>query len=133
MNYKEMQKVAKDTITYARETIRSGMNLIEIRELCERKLMELGADSFLDWGVGAFVFAGDETTVSILGPKYQTSDRIIAENYIITVDLSPQNMDIWGDYARTLIVENGLAVDSDKCSNEEWKNGIKQHWFEVWV
>ena len=32
---------------------------------CEEKLLELGADSFWDWDVGAFVFAGDETTISV--------------------------------------------------------------------
>lgn len=124
MNYKEVQRMAKDTVEYARKNIHSGMKLMEVRELCERKLIELGADSFWYWDIGAFVFAGDETTISISGTQYQTSDRIIAENDIITVDLSPQNMDIWGDYARTLIVENGVVVNSDTCSNEEWKKGI---------
>ena len=28
-------------------------------------MLELGADSFWYWDVGAFVFAGDETTVSV--------------------------------------------------------------------
>lgn len=67
MNDKEIQMVAKDTIEYARKNIRSGMKLIEVRELCERKLLKLGADSFWYWDIGAFVFAGDETTVSISG------------------------------------------------------------------
>ena len=65
-----------------------------------------------------------ETAVSVSGPKYQTSGRIIRENDIITIDLSPQCGDIWGDYARTFIVENGIVVDSEACSNEEWKQGI---------
>ena len=42
------------------------------------------------WDVGAFVFAGDETTVSVFGKQYVTSDRVIENNDIITVDLSPQ-------------------------------------------
>ncbi len=70
-------------------------------------------------------FAGDETTVSVSGTQYRTSDRVIAENDIITIDLSPQNVDIWGDYARTLIVENGVVVGDDVISNDEWKEGIK--------
>jgi len=28
-------------------------------------MLELGADSFWYWNVGAFVFAGDETTISV--------------------------------------------------------------------
>ena len=124
MEYKEVQKIAKDTIEYARKTIKSGMTLVNVRELCEKKLLELGADSFWYWDIGAFVFSGDETTISVSGTEYQTSDRLINENDIITIDLSPQCDNIWGDYARTLIVENGIVVDEEKCSNEEWKNGI---------
>ena len=90
MTYTEVQAIAKKTMEYARKIIRPGMHLAEIRKLCEDKLMELGADSFWYWDVGAFVFAGDETTVSVSGTEYQTTDRIIGMNDIITIDLSPQ-------------------------------------------
>ena len=39
----------------------------------------MGADSFWYWDIGAFVFAGDETCVSVSGKKYATSDKKIAE------------------------------------------------------
>ena len=42
MEYKEVQKIAKDTIEYAKKNIYAGMSLIEIREMCERKMLELG-------------------------------------------------------------------------------------------
>ena len=87
-------------------------------------MLELGADSFWYWDVGAFVFAGDETTLSVSGKEYTTSERVIAENDIITIDLSPQNGDIWGDYARTIIIENGKVVECENISNDEWKNGL---------
>ena len=58
MEYKEVQKIAKDTIEYAKKNIYAGMSLIEIREMCERKMLELGADSFGYWDIGAFVSAG---------------------------------------------------------------------------
>ncbi|MGI5896637.1 MAG: M24 family metallopeptidase [Oscillospiraceae bacterium] len=125
MEYKKIQKIAKDTIEYARKTIRSGMNLIEVREMCEKKMISLGADSFWYWDIGAFVFAGEETSISVSGTQYKTSNRIIAENDIITIDLSPQNNDIWGDYARTLVIENGAVIDESRISNSEWRNGIQ--------
>ena len=125
MEYKEVQKVAKDTIEYARKNIHSGMTLIEVREMLEKKMLVLGADSFWYWGIGAFVFAGNETAISASGAKYKTSDRVIAENDIITIDLSPQNNDIWGDYARTLIIENGHVIDENNASSAEWRNGIQ--------
>lgn len=92
--------------------------------MCENKMLEFGADSFWYWDIGAFVFAGDETAISISGTEYQTSNRIIKENDIITIDLSPQNRDIWGDYARTIIIQNGNVVNIDDVENVEWKNGL---------
>lgn len=94
--YSQIQLAAKQTIEYIKNIIKPGMNLLEIRKLCEGKLLELGADSFWYWDVGAFVFAGDETTVSVSGKQYVTSDRVIGNNDIITIDLSPQVGNIWG-------------------------------------
>lgn len=111
MKYKDVQQIAKDTIDFAKKNIKPGMKLLDIRKMCEQKMLELGADSFWYWDVGAFVFAGDETTVSVSGKQYVTSDRIINENDIVTIDLSPQNDNIWGDYARTIILENGLQME----------------------
>lgn len=90
MEYHEVQKIAKNTIEFAKKNIKSGMNLIEVRNMCENKMLELGADSFWYWDIGAFIFAGDETAISISGTEYQTSNRIIKQNDIVTIDLSPQ-------------------------------------------
>lgn len=125
MKYKDVQQIAKDTIDFAKKNIKPGMKLLDIRKLCEQKMLELGADSFWYWDVGAFVFAGDETTVSVSGKQYVTSDRIINENDIVTIDLSPQNDNIWGDYARTIILENGVVVDKADINNVEWRNGLQ--------
>lgn len=66
-SYSQIQQIAKQTIAYIKKIIKQGMKLLDIRKLCEKKLLELGADSFWYWDVGAFVFAGDETTVSVSG------------------------------------------------------------------
>ena len=125
-SYSRIQLAAKQTIEYIKKIIKPGMNLLEIRKFCEEKLLELGADSFWYWDVGAFVFAGDETTVSVSGKQYVTSDRVIGNNDIITIDLSPQVGNIWGDYARTIIVENGMVVeDIGLIENPEWKSGLQ--------
>ena len=124
MTIHDMQNLNRDTIAYAASAIRPEMTLSNVRSLCEEYLLTHGADSFWYWDVGAFVFAGDETTLSVSGKEYTTSRRGIAENDIITIDLSPQNGDTWGDYARTIIIENGKIVESDNVSNVEWKNGL---------
>ena len=98
MENKDVQKIAKMTIQYAKEIIKPGMSLIDLKNDLEKKMLELGADSFWYWDIGAFVFAGDETTISVSGKQYVTSDRTIAENDIVTIDLSPQCENIWGEY-----------------------------------
>lgn len=124
MQYSEVQNIAKKTIEFIKNQIHTGMTLLEVRQLCEAKMLELGADSFWYWDVGAFVFAGDETTLSVSGREYTTSDRIISSNDIITIDLSPQNGNTWGDYARTIIIEDDKVVEVSNVSNAEWKNGL---------
>ncbi|MBD5469672.1 MAG: aminopeptidase P family protein [Lachnospiraceae bacterium] len=126
MNYQEVQNIARQTMHYIRQVIKPDMNLKQIRQLCEDKMLELGADSFWYWDIGAFCFAGEETTVSVSGKKYVTSDRRIQENDIITIDLSPQSNNIWGDYARTIILENGQVVEElSDIQNEEWRKGLQ--------
>lgn len=125
MEYKDIQKIAKETISYIKTVIKPGMNLLDVRRLCEEKMLSTGADSFWYWDIGAFVFSGDETAVSVSGREYTTSDRLIGSNDIITIDLSPQNNNIWGDYARTIIIENGVVIDrTDKIQNSEWRSGL---------
>ncbi len=110
---------------FIKSQIKAGMSLRELRQIAENKLLALGATSFWYWDVGAFIFSGEDTTQSVSGKHYKTTDKIIKENDIITVDLSPQAGNIWGDYARTIIIENGVVVDDiNKISNTEWKNGL---------
>lgn len=125
MTIKDMQNLNRDTIKYISSVIKAGMNLCEVRNLCEKYLLSHGADSFWYWDVGAFVFCGKETAISVSGREYRTSDIKIEENDIITIDLSPQNNNIWGDYARTIIIENGNVVtEVEKIQNDEWRNGF---------
>ena len=52
----------------------------------------------------------NETNVSISGKHYVTANKTIQNNDIITIDLSPQNNNVWGDYARTIIIENEFII-----------------------
>lgn len=124
--YAAMQNLNRATIKYISDKIKAGMNLLEIKALCEAYLLKNGADSFWYWNVGAFVFAGDETAVSVSGRDYKAADRTIQENDIVTIDLSPQKNNIWGDYARTLVLENGdVCSKIDEIKRDEWRNGLQ--------
>ena len=125
MNYKEVQLIGKQTIEFIKGAIRPGMKLEEVRRQCEEKMLELGADSFWYWDIGAFIFSGDETAISISGKNYKTADKLIQKNDIVTIDLSPQWKNIWGDYARTIIIEDGKVVNEiDSIRNKEWQEGL---------
>ena len=69
----EVQQIAKDTMEALRQNIHAGMTLNDVRAFCENKMLELGADSFWYWDVGAFVFCGDQTTLSVSGREYVTA------------------------------------------------------------
>lgn len=125
MNYKEVQLIGKQTIEFIKGAIRPGMKLEEVRRQCEEKMLELGADSFWYWDIRAFIFSGDETAISISGKNYKTADKVIQKNDIVTIDLSPQWKNIWGDYARTIIIEDGKVVNEiDSIRNKEWQEGL---------
>lgn len=125
MKNQEIQQIAVDTIEYIRRHIYAGQSLKEIRTLCENKMLELGATSFWYYNIGAFVFAGKDTTISVSGRKYKTVDYSIKPNDIITIDLSPSYRNIWGDYARTIIIENGKVADCVyEISDLQWRNGL---------
>ena len=124
--YSSMQDLNRLAIKYAADTIEIGMSLSDIKELLENYLLENGADSFWYWDVGAFIFAGEETALSVSGKDYKVADRVIQSNDIITIDLSPQRNGIWGDYARTLVFEDGVLCDeTSKIKKEEWRKGLQ--------
>ena len=119
-----MQSLAKETMEYCSSIICAGMSLVDLRGQLERFMMQK-VDSFWYWGIGAFVFAGKDTTISISGREYQTADYCLKNDDIITIDLSPQIDGYWGDYARTIILESGaVKYDADTIADAEWQDGI---------
>lgn len=56
MKNKDVQEIAKMTIQYAKEIIKPGMSLIDLRNDLEKKMLELGADSFLILGCRSIYF-----------------------------------------------------------------------------
>ncbi len=85
--YFEMQNLNRATIKYAADIIKVRMNLSDIKTLCENYLLEHGADSFWYWDVGAFVFAGDETAVSISGKDYKVLEEQTTKIFLTIVQV----------------------------------------------
>lgn len=121
----EIQKIAKETMKFIKTKIKPGLKLSKIKAICEDEMKTLGATSFWYHGIGALCFAGDETAISISGNDYKVSNRVIQKNDIITIDLCPCAENCYGDYAQTIIVENGKVIEkSDNVSNPEWRCGL---------
>lgn len=119
------QQIAKQAMESIRGQIGPGMELARVRQLCEAEMGRLGADSFWYYEIGAFCFSGDQTALSVSGRQYQTANRLIQREDIVTIDLSPQVDGCWGDYARTLILQEGKAIRrTEEIQNEEWKSGL---------
>lgn len=124
-DYIQVQAIARRAMDLTRDALRPGMSLHEVREDCEATLLELGADSFWYWQIGAFIFAGEGTTLSVSGREYATPEYVLGEDELITLDLSPQRRGVWGDFARTLILEDGKPLrDARESTNPEWRAGV---------
>jgi Xaa-Pro aminopeptidase len=97
----------------------------QIVEMAENEMIKKGATSFWYYNIGAFVFTGERTTLSVSGKNYIPTNTEICSNDIITIDLSPQIGEIWGDYARTLVVEDGKIVSANEVSHSDFKEGLE--------
>ena len=125
-SYKNMQNLGRKTMNYISNIISPGVELASIKNECEKFLLNNGADSFWYWDVGAFIFSGKDTINSVSGKDYEVSSDIIQVNDIITIDLSPQCNNIWGDFARTIVIENGKAVGKiHDIQNDLWRPGLE--------
>lgn len=111
--------------------IKEGMTEREIALAAEDIMRSMGIDRFWYHGIGAFVHVGKRTVISESGRGYSPSDAVVGRNDIITVDLSPQSNDYWGDYSRTLLVIDGkiadehAAVEASNHLAREFLEGIR--------
>lgn len=71
------------------------MSLLQIRNICQKFMLKNGANSFWYWNVGAFVFFLAMKLQFLYQGKNRASKKIVNKSDIITVDLSPQNNNIW--------------------------------------
>ena len=110
--YTAAQNMARQAIDRLKQEIRPGMTEREIKKLAEIYLIENGSTSFWYHGIGALIHVGERSLVSQGGREYRVSDTAVKENDVITLDLAPTLNTCWGDFARTIFVEDGLPVQN---------------------
>lgn len=120
------QQIAKETMRELHGFIKVGMSEKEIeREAC--RLMEaMGSDEWWYHGVGALVLLGSRSRVSVPGGEFKASeDNRVAENDVVTVDLAPTLKKRWGDYARTIFIEDGRVCPRDEPKDPAHLDGLR--------
>lgn len=109
-----VQEIAKDTIEYLKTFIKEGITEKEIAEAAENYTKRKGVNSFWYHGVGAFVFVGKRTVLSISGKQYNPSRMAVKLEDLVTVDLSPEIKGVQGDFARTFVVSKGNVAGMEE-------------------
>ena len=124
--YAAMQQLAADTMQFIQSYIQVGQTVDQIKTLCETYMLANGAQSFWYYDVGALVFHHPDTLLSVSGREYVPAHTCIQSNDVLTIDLSPQRRRIWGDFARTFVVQNGQVVRRlDDIREAEIRNGLR--------
>lgn len=120
------QNVARETLSELHDFVKVGMSEKDI----EQKALELmtikGSNSWWYHGIGALILLGKRSIESVPGREYFASeDNYIAENDIVTIDLQPTVDGQWGDYARTLFIENGVVAEEDNPQTPLFRKGLE--------
>ncbi len=120
------QNIARETMNELYKFIKPGISEKEIEDEACRIMEQKGSNSWWYHGVGALVLLGDRSIISTNGREYKaSSDKLVAQNDVVTIDLAPTVDLHWGDYARTIFVENGAVVLNDAdVKNPEYQNGF---------
>jgi len=106
-SYTQMQTFAKETITELLDFIRPGVSERQIAARAKEILESKGIHEFWYYGVAALVLVGERTPLSLSGRDYKPAETIVGQNDLVTIDLSPLRHGYWGDYARSIFVEDG--------------------------
>lgn len=122
--YRQVQGSAKDVMDIIADSLQEGITEREIKEIAEQLLRKKGIDSFWYYDIGALVFVGRRTLLSISGKEYEATDTPIKTNDLVTIDLSPEKNGYWGDYARSFVIEGGEVVSREAIKSAEMREGI---------
>ena len=98
-------RVLRDIVPF----IKSGVRECDVANICSQLLERFGAKESWYHDVPALVLVGERTTLSVSGTDYKPADIAIKANDLVTIDLSPMVNGIWGDCARSYIVESGTV------------------------
>lgn len=119
------QNIAKETMSELHEFITVGMSEKTIEEKALELMTEKGSNSWWYHGIGALVLLGKRSIESMSGHDcYSSEENCVSENDVITIDIAPTVDGYWGDYARTIFMENSVVAPEDAPSNPLFRQGL---------
>lgn len=121
--YRAVQQVAKQVLAEITGFISPAATERSIAEFAQTRLAERGYPETWYYECPAFVLLGSRSCLSLSGREYMPATEPVGETNLITVDLSPCRGAIWGDCARSFVVELGRVVTDPV--NVEFRRGLE--------
>lgn len=118
-DYLYVQNIAKEVMGDILPYIQSGVTEQEIAQTATQLFQQKGITEFWYYGIAALVLVGERTPLSLSGREYKPSQTKIANNDLVTIDLSPTFNGAWGDYARSIYVHEGKAYSSPQTIEDK--------------
>ncbi|NZA27694.1 aminopeptidase P family protein [Luteimonas sp. SJ-92] len=116
------QVIAKNVLAELASTITPGDTEASIVQRATQMMARRGANDTWYYNCPALVLLGSRSCLSVSGREYQPSSEVVGQLNLVTVDLSPSIDGVWGDCARSFVVENGRCTASPSLL--EFQEGI---------
>jgi Xaa-Pro aminopeptidase len=124
--YKYVQSIAKKVLKDIEKDISEESTESTIANKCKELFKKHGINKTWYYDCPALVLLGSRSCVSISGKDYKPSSKEkVGLNNLLTIDLSPLKDDIWGDCARSYVMEDGVIKQIEEIKNKELKAGIE--------
>ena len=120
--YSEIQNIAKLVLKDLVPEISYDSTEASIAKTAKEYLLKYGVNETWYHNVPALVLSGSRSCLSISGNNYFPANEKIGNKNLVTVDLSPCVENIWGDCARSFVIENGEVTSNPE--SEEFIEGI---------
>lgn len=108
--HRRLQDIARRVLQALGETISASDTEASIARRATAMMADLGVRETWYHDCPAFVLLGSRSCLSISGAAYVPAEEPAGQTNLVTVDLSPLHEGIWGDCARSFVVEGGRCV-----------------------
>jgi Xaa-Pro aminopeptidase len=119
------QDIARETMSELHDYVKVGMSEKEIETKAFELMVKKGSNSWWYHGIGGIVLLGKNSIVSKSGRDLLgREENRVSGNDVVTIDLAPTVDGFWGDYARTLFVEDGAVAREDDPQTPLFRKGL---------